>query len=59
MNSTWREREAKRKWALNNPDKVRWANQAWRSINQTKVRRQARLRMQRYRARLARILAAA
>ena len=44
-------REWKRQWALRNPDKVREANARWRAAHPDKVRRQARLRMRRYRAR--------
>jgi len=44
-------REAKRQWAWGHPEKVREANHRWRAANETKVRLQARLRMQRFRAR--------
>jgi len=50
MRLPWIRREQKRRWALNNPDKVRWANQRWRSANESKIRRQARERMRRWRA---------
>jgi hypothetical protein len=44
-------RLAKWNWARNNPATVREANLRWRNANVEKVRRQARARMRRYRAR--------
>ena len=53
MTTTWSQREQKRKWARNHPEKVREANRLWRAGKEDKLRRQARLRMRRYRARIA------
>jgi hypothetical protein len=47
-------REQKRKWANQNPWKVIEANRVWRAANESKVRRQAKERMRRYRANLKR-----
>lgn len=46
-------------WASRNRDKVREANKRWRNVNAEKVRRQAKIRMQRYRARHRRVTGAA
>ncbi len=53
MTLSFKEREWRRNWVLNNPDKARYANQRWRAANVNKVRQQARERMRRYRLRAA------
>jgi hypothetical protein len=51
MKTSWEIREAKRLWALNNPGKVKDANTRWRAGREDRLRRQARERMKRWRAR--------
>jgi len=54
--TNWEKKEAKRDWQRRNPDKVRQANKDYRRWNQRKTNEQARVRMQRYRARLKRLV---
>lgn len=53
MALTYQEREWRRQWVINNPDKAREANKRWRAANVNKVRAQARERMKRWRKRRA------
>jgi hypothetical protein len=50
MKMTFQERERRRLWAIRNPLKVREANRKWRAGREARLREQARIRMQRYRA---------
>lgn len=51
MTSQWKHRLAKYIWAKNNPEKQRQANRRWEALHPDKIRRQARLRMRRFRNR--------
>lgn len=52
----WERREQKRQWALNNPDKVRLANQRCRAARQSHYNSKAAERMRRYRLRRRQLL---
>ncbi len=48
----WERREAKRMWALNNPEKVRAANKLWRQTFRNRYNAATAARMRRYRRKL-------
>jgi len=54
MRLPWDIRFRKAEWGRKNREKTRESNRLWRAGNLMKVRRQARNRMRRYRARIKR-----
>jgi hypothetical protein len=50
--TAWERRDAKWRWALNNPDKVRQANKNWRRAFPNRYNQATAARMRRYRQRL-------